>query len=406
MSPPARTKTTHQLFTVDDIKALPPVRYVVDGILPEASLAVGYGASGDFKTFLFLGLANAVSAGVPWHGHKVARGDVIYVAGEGFSGLADRITAWEEENGERSRVYIAPHPVRLLDDADVMDFARAIREQQLAPVLIVLDTFNKALLGGDENSQKDVSMAFAAANLLMREFGCTVLLIHHSLKYGGTMRGSGVIRNDADVVLEVKRSRGKIVLSSLKARDSEPFDELAFTPAAVGQSLVMRCDGRSSDLSASEIALLEQLASPAGRQGLRLGELKSLTGRAKATVADARTALVSLGLIEYDESSRRYRITESGEAVLARTRNSGPPQQGGTGAPGHQPADEGLRPKQPGHQPDDASNQSPNPEPMPGRAGPPLSERGPSVHGHPGGRATRMNPRRMWRPANSVRRSV
>src|SRR5580704_10982572 len=89
---------------------------LVEGMIPERSLAVIYGQPASGKSFLALDLAYSVATGIPWLGRKVQHGPAVYIAGEGIGGLPKRIAAWKDAHGAQggAEVHFLPEVVRLL----------------------------------------------------------------------------------------------------------------------------------------------------------------------------------------------------------------------------------------------------------------------------------------------------
>ncbi len=85
-----------RILTLKEIAELPPVTWLVNGLIPKQSLAMIYGEPGGGKTFTALDIALTVAHGAQWHGHEVAQGQVFYVAGEGVGGFRKRIGAWHQ----------------------------------------------------------------------------------------------------------------------------------------------------------------------------------------------------------------------------------------------------------------------------------------------------------------------
>ena len=62
---------------------LPPAVFLIEQILPRASVVILGGFGGGLKTFLALDAALAVDSGGEWLGHRCAEGRAIYLAWEG-----------------------------------------------------------------------------------------------------------------------------------------------------------------------------------------------------------------------------------------------------------------------------------------------------------------------------------
>jgi len=110
-----------RVLTLKEIAALPPVTWLVNGLIPKQALAMVYGEPGGGKTFTALDIALTVAHGAQWHGHEVAQGQVFYVAGEGVGGFRKRIGAWHQhhEFEEEAPFYLIPRAVNLLDDTEI-----------------------------------------------------------------------------------------------------------------------------------------------------------------------------------------------------------------------------------------------------------------------------------------------
>lgn len=188
-----QTRRTFRALSVKELESLPPPQWLLPGILPEGQTWV-FGEPGSGKTFLALDWAATVaSSGL----------NVIYFVGEGVTGFARRVNAWRTAHAkDLSTFYAVPQAPHLLDSESVGMLAQTVNE--LSPALVVVDTFARASVGGDENSARDVGMAIDALDMLWREYQTSSLVIHHSNKYGGTERGSSAIRGAADATWEVQ----------------------------------------------------------------------------------------------------------------------------------------------------------------------------------------------------------
>lgn len=185
-----------------EFKTMPPPAWLIEDMLIERGLSMIFGPSGHFKSFIAMGLGCEVAA----------RGKcVFYVAGEGIARMARKdYPAWKHLHGEtRDLPFYLQEDMPLYLDGDASDY-RAFGESIAAkaagrPVgLIVFDTTNRAMLGLDENSAKDVAKFLAAGEELKKAFGCNVMLIHHTPEADThKARGSSAIFGGLDTVLRV-----------------------------------------------------------------------------------------------------------------------------------------------------------------------------------------------------------
>lgn len=219
--PPMRFK----LCSAADLCAAPPMRWMVQGVLPMEGLAALYGASGSGKSFLALDIAGCVAAGeCKWFGRRVTQCPVTYCALEGEAGMNKRIEAWSlhHEKNLPDCLQFITQQFNLLDGADVADVATAIISAGCAGGLIILDTLARAAPGGDENSSSYMGSVIAAAKDLQNLVGGLVLLVHHSGKDTSKgMRGHSSLYAALDGAIEVSKANSRHAWSVAKSKDDE-----------------------------------------------------------------------------------------------------------------------------------------------------------------------------------------
>lgn len=195
----------------------PSYDYLVKGVLTRGEQSMLLGESQSGKSFLAIDVAMAVARGVEWFGHKVRRGGVIYQAGESAVGVRRRRFPAYRRFYDCGSI---PLPVVLLErpvdfytsDEQVDAFIDECRywgrrfEGTGAPLeLIVIDTFNKATPGANENDGKDMGLVLARCDRIRRETGAHVMLVHH-LNAGGTKaRGHTSLFANVENVITVQR---------------------------------------------------------------------------------------------------------------------------------------------------------------------------------------------------------
>ena len=213
---------------VDDLEYRIESQGLIKGFIDRGAFVVMYGASGSSKTFLALYMALCVSSGRSFHGLKVHKQMVVYVASEGAGSITNRIVAYRNQylgNEQDAAFFLLPQPINLLDQAgDVRPLIAAIKnlETQAGDCgLVVIDTLSQSMPGGDENGPKDMTAAVDAVNLIRREIGCAVILVHHSGKDEAKgARGHSSLRAATDTELEVTPLRdGIFQVRPTKQRD-------------------------------------------------------------------------------------------------------------------------------------------------------------------------------------------
>lgn len=221
-------------------------RFLIDGLLEEGTLAIVFGPPGAGKSFVAQDMAACITTGIDFHGHDCKQGRVIYVIGEGKSGVSRRLKAWAIDREiaiDKSIPFEAiPMAVPMLDKQAVSAVCQSIESSPNAsspPTLIILDTLARNFGDGDENSTQDMTRFIAAVHQLMDRFGCAVLVVHHSGHAAPERgRGSSALKGAADAEFRVKQNDKKVIsLEHTKSKDGPLHDPMKFTfkPIELGQ---------------------------------------------------------------------------------------------------------------------------------------------------------------------------
>src|SRR5262249_42278218 len=109
---------------------------------------------------------------------------------------------------------------------DVNTFIRELQPHQ--PKLIILDTLARCLVGGDEDSAKDMGLFIEAADRIRQKLNATVLILHHPVKKGGRERGSGALLAGVETMMSLTDSGGMRTLTCEKQKDARLFDPIHF----------------------------------------------------------------------------------------------------------------------------------------------------------------------------------
>lgn len=228
LSSPAEPERRYKLRTAAELAALPPLVWLVRGVLPAEGLAALFGASGSGKTFLALDATAAVAEGRRWFGYRVNRAPVVYVGLEGEAGLSQRVQAWDKHHGRPAPEglrFVVSQPFDLLQPDDVAELAEACR----GAGLVVVDTLNRAAPGVDENSSQDMGRIIEAAADLQRRIGGLVLLVHHAGKDSTKgMRGHSSLHAALDAAIEVRRDGDAREWRIAKSKDGADAESIPF----------------------------------------------------------------------------------------------------------------------------------------------------------------------------------
>lgn len=219
------------LVAADDFCAQPrPIRWLIKKWLRQDGLLMVHGPSGGGKTFVVLDWCLHMAAGLPeWNGCKVKQGGVVYLAGEGHSGLSSRIAAWKVHHGApKLNMWLSRDGCDLNTPEGYKRASDSIRALDELPSLIVVDTLHR-FLHGDENSAQDAKTMIDACNSLMAEFGCSTLLVHHtgvSEEAQHRARGSSAWKGALETEISIVKSGdgGQRKVSQKKQKDGGEAD--------------------------------------------------------------------------------------------------------------------------------------------------------------------------------------
>lgn len=200
-------------------------------VIPGRGFIVLWGPPGSGKTFAAIDLVASVCQGIPWAGRRTKRGNVVYIAAEGQ--LGNRLSAYLEHHGleDLPNLRVLPSAVNLLDPgADLQPLLASLSVLALETggiAMVVVDTLNRVMPGGDENSSQDMGSVIAAAKAIEDEFACAVLFVHHCGKDETRgSRGHSSLKGATDAEISVKRDGDIRTITAEKVRDGEDGEVL------------------------------------------------------------------------------------------------------------------------------------------------------------------------------------
>lgn len=218
----------YKLLSVVDVLAIPPLQWLIKGLLPRYGLAALYGPSGSGKSFLAQELAGCIVTGRKWFGLLVKQAPVVYVMLEGEGAIRNRIAALEAAHGPLPSVgfSVVVQPFTLTTAQDVADLAAVLPKG----VVVFIDTLNRAAPTADENSSREMGQILQGAKALQAGTGGLVVLVHHTGKDATKgLRGHSSLHAALDAAIEVERdAKGIRTWSVAKAKDGEDGKRVAF----------------------------------------------------------------------------------------------------------------------------------------------------------------------------------
>jgi hypothetical protein len=304
-----------RLLSLADIRALPDIEPLIEGVIDHGTVSVLAGESGKGKTFLALDWALHVATGwSAWHGHRVRRGKVLYIAAEGVYGLRKRLAAWEHVYGvvPDGQMTVIGSAVQLAASGDLAGLVHVAGSYDL----VVIDTLSRTAAGLEENSATDMATYVDACYQIRdaaRSAGRTVLVIHHAGRDKSRERGSTAIKANVDgqIMLEAEDPHALITLRVTKRKDgpagSDMYLHLRDVDYGTGTSCVIEDqDAPEDEQSAAERILAILTTTPQTTQ-----DLESATGLGNTTVDREAKKLVSQGLAIPGRTGRAntYRVS-------------------------------------------------------------------------------------------------
>jgi hypothetical protein len=313
---------------ITDLEAedLPAPEWGVDGIYPHGGLVVLFGPRAIGKTFLTLGFAFSHAAGAPCLGRSVKQGSVVYIMGEGRGGLGNRVRAQKAHLGLEGEIGVRfiTTAVPMLDDGEVGRLIATIRTLGDEPIAaIVWDTLSRTMIGGDENSSRDMARYVAAVDRVKDSVGGTAIIQHHT-GHGSQERerGSSVLGGAADTILALRNKDGALQLACEKQKDAAEFSPIDLKLHAVAESCVLKVHdepwSNRDYLSAVEAQALRTLHDSFLADGASASAWKGAADMPDSSFYKARTSLVRRHLADQEGEGRgsRYVVTEDGARLL------------------------------------------------------------------------------------------
>lgn len=320
----SQPKARIKLVTISQLAALPPPSWLIDGIITESGLSMMWGRSGSLKSFVALDQSLCVATGTDWHGRKVEKGRVVYLAAEGAHGLGSRAIGWLRTRGRdlpEPDFQIIPHGLTLVNPSDLEALIAALTTGNKIN-LIIIDTLSRTFGGGNPNQPSDMNAFVSACDRLREATGSHVMVVHHGGKDTDKNElGNEGLRNASDTVIHVRRRQNGIELINEapkgKQKDYEEFKTIHLAPVKVSyeqngteqQTLVLNLDEQTIVSGSDEplddtkqrlgsverkiIASLTEAGSPLGATRLAL-----MTKTAKGTLYSSLESLAHKKKIE------------------------------------------------------------------------------------------------------------
>lgn len=320
--PPPENGIRDKFLTLAQLRNLPPVEPLINGLLDLDSLAMIYGPRGSYKSFITLDWALSVACGTRWQERQVEQNKVVYVAAEGVSGLGVRFDAWLHEHPAQNpgeRLFVLPETVSLLSPPTIGELADACAD--VGAKFVIIDTLARCLVGGDENSNKDAGLAVEQLDVIRRRTGACVLLVHHSGKNKESgARGASAFEAAVETVYEVVKSDDDLTINCTKQKNHAESMPIRLTAEQVRDSIVLRSGGAAvTRVPRGVLETLRALADIDTGNGVSATAWQVSAPSAEASFYRHRKDLMALGLVGNvgTEKNPRYQATKEGLTKLS-----------------------------------------------------------------------------------------
>jgi hypothetical protein len=324
------------------VKGFVPPEYLIDGVLQRRFCYAITAQTGVGKTAVTMLLASLVATGRALDGREVAKGSVLYFAGENPTDIQMRwlgLTREMKMDPETADVHFVPGVVPLSKVAGRI--AAEVSAKGLQPALVVVDTSAAYFEGDDENSNTQaVEHARRMRALTELPGGPCVLILCHPTKRANDddmiPRGGGAFLAEVDGNIALHK-RDNAIVASIQGKFRGPeFPPLSFALKTMEHPALRDAKGRpiptvvARPISAGEqqrraVESLSQenqvLKAIHGDPNASSGTIAETLGwrfkngdPARSKVTRCADTLVKAKLLR--KHGRRFQITSAGETEI------------------------------------------------------------------------------------------
>jgi hypothetical protein len=236
----------------------PPPMIIAD-LLPEGGIGAIVALPGVGKTLEALAIAASVASGIPFAGHEVNKGAVLYVCNDAPASSERRMLAMSPE--AQAGIGTLTDLPSLPDGFDELrECAKEAAAAKGSLRLIVLDTWDSCrqhASGGYADQDAITEEIMRGLRSMATELRCAVLIIHHTTwTADGRPKGPVVFAARCDWIARVDKVSDGLTLETTKSRDGETgmVGAWSIVPVLVGEREVPTLVDRGPQGTATAMA--------------------------------------------------------------------------------------------------------------------------------------------------------
>lgn len=301
-----------RIIHADELKNRKPLPWLIIGEIPDRAVTVVFGAPEVGKSFYVLDCAERLAQHVP----------VLYIAAEGESGYSQRHAAWMQHHEKTTtKLHFLEEPIMLLTPGEAENLIEEAKE--INPRLVIFDTLSQCYIGGEENSNTDMSRFIVECRKIIRQLQCAVILVHHVSKSGGE-RGASALRGNVDAMIEVDNDDDVIRIIPSKLKESKKGEPRKMRRVEVKltddlSSCVLlpasQVTQKDNELSANQKIILELLSGHSFDKGARSSDLQRYSNISGSTFYRTMESLARRNLIYKEGKFDPWGITPKGKQL-------------------------------------------------------------------------------------------
>jgi hypothetical protein len=253
---------SYRLVHFDDLQPGRTSPYIVDDLIPCDGLVAVWGPPKSGKSFWTFDLVMHIALGWRYRGRRVEQGPVVYLAFEGAEGFNRRAEAFRRthEIKERPWFYLLASNAKLVRDHKAL-IASIDGQTDRPPTVVVLDTLNRSI-DGSESKDQDMGAYLAAAEAIVDEFYCVVIIVHHSGIDASRPRGHTSLSGAANVQIAVRRDAARNVVAEVEMM-KDGAEGATFTSSL--QVIEVGTDNAGKVMTSCAVVPIEGVATPRAR---------------------------------------------------------------------------------------------------------------------------------------------